>query len=214
MNAHVTQADKKQLLEMLKALADENRLVLLQLLSDQEIAVGDLAERVGISEPTVSHHLSKLRETGLVTLRMDGNKRYYRANTDGVRKFKQLASTIDQPAQPEETPQPDNSWIAALGWPEADQEVLRAYTKNGKLVQIPPLNKKRQSFLLILRWLSTLFEPDRMYTEPEVNAVIRKVNDDPAGLRRDLVDWGFLRRERGGGKYWLAPEGEVISANE
>ena len=28
------------------------------------------------------------------------------------------------------------------------------------------------------------------------------------GLRRDLVDFGYLRRERGGGKYWLAPDDE------
>ena len=211
MNAKVTQAEKKQLSEMLKALADENRLALLQLLSEQEIAVGDLAERVGISEPTVSHHLSRLREVGLVTLRMAGNKRFYRANDQGVSTFKRLAASIDQPTEAE--PASDDSWIAALGWPEADQEVLRAYTKNGRLVQIPPLNRKRHNFLLILRWLSTLFNPERMYTEAEVNAVIRQVHDDAAGLRRDLVDWGFLRRERGGGKYWLAPEGEVISAN-
>ena len=60
---------------------------------------------------------------------------------------------------------------------------------------------------MALRWLATKFQAGVKYTEREVNAIIQTVYPaDHATLRRDLVDFGFLRRERGGGEYWLAPE--------
>ena len=43
-----------------------------------EISVGDLVERLGLSQPTVSKHLRVLRDHGLVTVREDGQHRYYR----------------------------------------------------------------------------------------------------------------------------------------
>ncbi|MBZ0305914.1 MAG: DUF2087 domain-containing protein [Anaerolineae bacterium] len=64
--------------------------------------------------------------------------------------------------------------------------------------------------LVILRWLATLFEADKLYTEPEINAILKAVYEsDHVTLRRELVDYGYLRRERGGGKYWLAPTDEA-----
>src|SRR5690242_5364361 len=107
---------EENILLMLKALADESRLTIFRLLQAREYAVGDLAERIELSEPTVSHHLAKLREAGLVTLRMAGNQRFYRVNERGLAKFKQLAAEIEQtPPQPEEVVS-DDAWIDALGW--------------------------------------------------------------------------------------------------
>ena len=54
----------------LKALADESRLNLIRLLFENERSVGDLAQLIELAEPTVSHHLARLREAGLVSLRM------------------------------------------------------------------------------------------------------------------------------------------------
>ncbi len=196
----------ESVLYMLKALADESRLTLFRLMHEREYAVGDLAEHISLSEPTVSHHLAKLREAGLVTLRMAGNQRFYRVNERGLAKFKQLAAEIEQtPPQPE-TVVSDEAWIDALGWDAADQQVLRDHTVNGKLKTIPSKQKK---LIVVLRWLATLFLSDTMYTEPQVNAILKAVYEhDHVGLRRDLVDFGYLRRERGGGKYWLAPAEE------
>ena len=44
----------------------------------------------------------------------------------------------------------------------------------------------------------------------QVNDILLRYHEDYAGLRRDLVDFGFLRRERGGSQYWLTPEGENV----
>lgn len=194
------------MLEMLKALADESRLTVLRLVHTQEYSVGDLAERVKLTEPTISHHLSRLREVGLVTLRMAGNQRYYRLNEAGLAKFKQLVGHIEQLPTSAKSDASGDQWIAALGWNAEDQQVLRDYTSAGRLTHVPTKQKK---LLVILRWLATRFEPDKLYTEPEINAILRTIYEmDYVGLRRDLVDFGYLRRERGGGKYWLAPADE------
>jgi DNA-binding transcriptional ArsR family regulator len=55
-----------ELLDPLKALADENRLKLLNLLLTQDLCVGALARRLGITEAAVSQHLQVLRKAGLV----------------------------------------------------------------------------------------------------------------------------------------------------
>src|SRR5512142_3072277 len=107
---------QEQILYMLKALADESRLTLLRCLYGSEHTVGDLAERVNLGEPTVSHHLTRLREAGFVTLRTAGNQRYYRVNNTGLQKFKQFVANIDQPAMDAEPLVPDEGWIASLGW--------------------------------------------------------------------------------------------------
>lgn len=200
---------QESLLDMLKALADESRLTMLRLLREREHTVGDLAERVELTEPTVSHHLARLRQVGLVTLRMAGNQRFYRVNDSGLAKFKQLVAEIEQMPPVEEAVVADDRWIAALGWDACDQQVLRDHTVNTRLTRLPTKQKK---LIVILRWLATLFQPDRLYSEPEVNTIIKSTyEEDYVGLRRDLVSFGYLRRERGGGKYWLAPADEGIA---
>lgn len=197
-----TQSDEP-ILDMLKALADESRLAILRFLNEKEHSVSELAERVELGDPTVSHHLARLREAGLVTLRMAGNQRFYRANASGLARFKTLAQEIEKLPPPPE-PVEDNSWIAALGWNAEDSQILREHTSGRRLTRLPARPKKTE---VILRWLATLFEPQRLYSEPEVNAVLKTVYpEDFVSLRRDLVDFGYLRRERGGGKYWLAPD--------
>jgi predicted transcriptional regulator len=195
--------NQEPVLNMLKVLADESRLTLLQLLNEGERTVGDLAQRVDLGEPTVSHHLSRLRQVGFVSLRMAGNQRFYRLNEPGLNRFKQLAAKIEQAPPSPEPDVSDDQWIDGLDWSADDQKVLHTYTHNRQIIRLP---SKRKNLLVILRWLATLFAPDRHYSEAEVNEVIKGVYArDFVSLRRDLVDLGYLRRERGGGDYWLAP---------
>ena len=200
-------------LHMLKALADESRLTLVRLLVEREHSVGELAERVQLSEPTVSHHLARLREARFVTLRMAGNQRFYRLNEAGLTDFKKLSADIERlPTQPQRRGS-DNSWIEALGWSADESKVLRDFTRDGKLTSLPIGRHKK--LMVILRWVATLFAADRRYTEPEVNTILKSVYaEDFVSLRRDLVDFGYLRRELGGGKYWLALADESVTTSE
>ena len=193
----------EDLLNLLKTLADKSRISILRILNQQEYSVGELAERVNLGEPTVSHHLSRLRQSGLVNLRTAGNQRFYRVNQSGLAYFKKLAAEIEVSPPKTQPVISDDSWIEALGWSEEEQKVLKSHTQNGKLVRLPTKQKK---MLVILHWLSSLFEAERSYSESEVNQILKDIyEEDYISLRRELIDMGYLRRERGGGKYWLVP---------
>lgn len=69
-----------ELVRLFKALGDENRLRILKALSDQTYCVCDLARNLGISQPTLSHHLKILRDTGLVHGEKDGQWIYCSLN--------------------------------------------------------------------------------------------------------------------------------------
>jgi len=59
-------------LQFFKALGDETRLRIVALLGERPRSVGDLAAALGLSEPTVSHHLKKLTECGLINREQQG----------------------------------------------------------------------------------------------------------------------------------------------
>ena len=76
-------------------------------------------------------------------------------------------------------------------------QVLSAFRDGQLLTAIPAQRKKR---LVILEWLIEDFAWGRRYSEAEVNLILWRRHSDTASLRRELVDHGFLRRERG--VYW------------
>lgn len=63
--------------QLLKAMASPNRLMLLCLLSEGERSVGELAEELGLRQATVSQHLARLRQEGLVGTRRESQTIYY-----------------------------------------------------------------------------------------------------------------------------------------
>ena len=82
-NAPLSAEDAALLASRLKALADPTRLRLLSLIlasGDDGGCVCDLTEPVGLSQPTVSHHLKVLHDAGLVTREQRGVWAYYRAD--------------------------------------------------------------------------------------------------------------------------------------
>jgi DNA-binding HxlR family transcriptional regulator len=196
--------DQKILPILLKALADDSRLTILRLLNGREYAVNELAQATNLTDPTISHHLARLREAGLVSLRMAGNQRFYRVNEEGLALFKRLVNEIELTPPDPGLDVSDDRWIAELGWDAQDQQVLKEHTHNGKVTNLPNKHKKT---VVILRWVVTMFEPGRIYSEPEVNAILKEVYAwDYVSLRRDLIGMGYLEREPGGAKYWLASE--------
>lgn len=77
----------------LKALADPARIKLMSiLLTDDagEVCTCDLAAAVGLSEPTVSHHLGQLKKAGMVRPERRGMNVYYRAHTDALQALRQV----------------------------------------------------------------------------------------------------------------------------
>jgi ArsR family transcriptional regulator, arsenate/arsenite/antimonite-responsive transcriptional repressor len=75
-------SDVKSALRVFRALSDETRLRLIDLLREGEQCVCDLSEAVGASQPLLSFHLKTLKDAGLVTDRREGRWVYYAVNVD------------------------------------------------------------------------------------------------------------------------------------
>jgi DNA-binding transcriptional ArsR family regulator len=75
---------KTDLLSFSRALADESRQEIMRLTCCRWRSVGELAAELGVSQPTVSHHLAILREAGLVLVRPEGRQTFYTLNQDQV----------------------------------------------------------------------------------------------------------------------------------
>ncbi len=84
----------KDLAQLFKLLADETRLRILDMLgARKELCVRDLWERLGQSQPAVSHHLGLLRMAGLVDTRHEGKHIYYRIHQE---RFDEMMGMMQQ----------------------------------------------------------------------------------------------------------------------
>ena len=93
---------------VLQALASPTRREILWLIWDHEHAAGEIATTLGLSAPTISAHLATLRTAGLVTMRIDGAFRRYRADQERLRSLPSLV------------PDAHVKWTPADDLPEVD----------------------------------------------------------------------------------------------
>jgi len=176
------------LVEFFKALADETRLKIVGLLASESYSGEVLAERLGIKPATVSHHLARLAEAGLVTARMDGHSKLYSLRLDAVHAMANRLLACD--TLPEAARELEGAAY--------DRKVLSDFLlPDGRLKKIPAQQKK---LLVVLRHLLNEFEPGRTYPEKEVNAILGRVHPDTASLRRAMIEYKLMARE--GGQYW------------
>jgi DNA-binding transcriptional ArsR family regulator len=84
--------------EAIEAIAHPGRRAILRLVLDRELGVSELATRVGVSQPTASQHLKVLRDAGLVSWRVDGRRRLYRVDVDGLERLRRELDAYWGPA--------------------------------------------------------------------------------------------------------------------
>jgi predicted transcriptional regulator len=180
----------QELVTFFKALADSNRLKIVGLLADKSYSVEELAEMLQLKPSTVSHHLARLSEAGLVTARSES---YYNVYQLDQAVLEQKARTMFSNGE--------LSSVAAEVDVEAyDKKVIRDYTRrDGSLKTLPSQRKKLEA---VLRYVVKAFDMDKHYSEKQVNDILKRYYDDTATLRRELVGFGLMQREGGGGEYW------------
>jgi DNA-binding HxlR family transcriptional regulator len=167
-----------QLVSLFKALADPARLRILGLLAERPHFGHELAERLNLTPPTISHHMRRLTDAGLIDVTPDAQARIYTLREQVLREMSQAIGGVPAP----------------LSSASEDEAVLRAFFDGARLRSIPAARKKR---VVVLRHLLAGFAPGREYHEREVNDILREAHDDVATLRRELVDYGFMTRDRG-----------------
>lgn len=145
------------------------------------LGAGEVAEvtaATGLPVRAVTVALGRLQAGGLVGT--SGGKLV--ADISGLRAAARAAAAPPEPAL---DPDPDRA------------AVLRAFIRDGRLVQLPAARGKRR---VVLEHIAATFEPGVKYPEPAVNALLRAWYDDYVTLRRFLVDEELLAREAG--TYW------------
>jgi DNA-binding transcriptional ArsR family regulator len=183
------------LLQFFKALADESRLKIVGILANQECSVEELAVLLQLKEPTVSHHLAKLKQLNLVTMRPEGNSRLYQLDNEALESMSKEIFTPEKMASLVED-------VDTEAW---DSEVLKNYLQNDadsleglkRLKEFPASRKKR---LVILKWLVNKFEVGVKYPENTVNEILQGYHADYDTLRQELINYQLMQQERG--VYW------------
>ena len=171
--------------DILRALADPDRLAIAGLLARGARTVNDLQEALALPRRRLQTHLTKLTAAGVA--RLDDDRTTYRLDPGTLRWAAEQVG-------------PPRDAGMALGAANEDEEaVLKTFFRSGRLTEVPMKRTKR---LIVLERIALEFEPGRRYDEKEVNVVVGAFFNDFAAVRRYLVDEGFLDRDHG--VYWRA----------
>ncbi len=174
-------------IQLFKCLADKSRLQILKSLAIEDMYVERLAERLGLSAPTISFHLKKLSDAGAVSAYKNQYYMMYSLNKE-IFQTSMLEILQMQSDEAQKQEQRDADYR---------QRVINSFFEYGKLKSIPTQRKKER---IILEVIVEAFEYDRMYSEREVNIIIADFHDDFCTIRRDMVGEGLLGRN--GMEYW------------
>ena len=193
----MTPQNLQTLLDFFKALSNESRLKLLGVLAQRECSVEELAALLHLKAPTISHHLTKLKELNLVNLSPQGNTHLYRLNLEQLEHLSQnLLLTPNRLQTLAQDVEPKNWEIT----------VLQSFVTDNRITSIPAGRKKR---FVLLKWLVEKFECDRDYSEKEINTVLKQHHEDCATLRREFIGYRLMSRDRD--VYRRLPETEWLS---
>ena len=176
--------------EFFKVLGEPNRLRIVGLLAQRAYTVEQLSETLDVGASTVSHHLARLARAGLVVSRSESYYNLYSLKTDALSGMAKEMLAQAQPARP----------ASEQDLCDFDRKVLATFTTSDGRIKAFPMQERK--FRAPLRHVLPSFSHGVRYTEKRVNEILSKYNDDTARLRRWLVDFGYMAREGGGGKYW------------
>jgi predicted transcriptional regulator len=188
MTKDVSAVQLDKLVEYHKALSDATRIRILFLLKRGPMHGQALAGKLGVSAPTITHHMTKLRNAGVVKERRNKNTIYFEIDE---RSFKQSAeamlATFFGPNLSE-----------SQGGTVEEHEHFRMsvlnnfFTLDGKLKQIPAQRKRR---LVVLEHIVRDLRPGQEYTEKEINEYIQRFHDDYCTIRREFIVNQYMYRQ-------------------
>lgn len=168
----------KEKLELLKILADETRLEILNILMKEDSYVEKIACELSLTPATICYHLKKMESAGVVNCSRSQFYIIYSLNRDIFDKpLYELIKKDTEVVDKEE---------------KYKKEVLSNFFKYGKLTQIPTQRKKRE---IVLAEIANEFQLGREYGEREVNEIIMRFHEDYCLIRREMIAFGIMSRE-------------------
>ncbi len=176
----------KNNLEILKTLADETRLEILNMLLKEDSYIEKLACELSLTPATVCYHLKKMEGVGLVYCSRSQFYIIYSLNRE----------IFDRPLKDFIG---ESQGTRVVGTDEKyKQQVLSNFFRFGRLVTIPAQKKKRE---IVMEEMVKVFEIGKEYSEQQVNEMIHTFHHDHCTIRREMVVLGLLNRNRD--RYWV-----------
>ena len=168
----------KEKLELLKLLADETRLEILNILLKEDSYVERIAYELSLTPATICYHLKKMESAGIVNCSRSQFYIIYSLNREIFDKpLYELIKKDDVIVDKEE---------------KYKKEVISNFFKYGRLAQIPTQRKKRE---IVLAEILNSFEFKREYNEKEVNEIILRYHEDFCTIRREMIAFGMMTRD-------------------
>ena len=168
----------KEKLELLKLLADETRLEILNILLKEDSYVEKIACELSLTPATICYHLKKMESAGVVNCSRSQFYIIYSLNREIFDKpLFELIKKDEEIVDTEE---------------KYKKEVVSNFFKYGRLTQIPTQRKKRE---IVLAEILKQFDFDREYGEKEVNAIILRYHEDFCTIRREMIAFGMMTRD-------------------
>lgn len=184
-----------QVLFPLRALTDDTRLQILELLAASEtLRAQAIIEELDVTQSTVSRHLSQLVAAGFIAEeRGDGANKSYRLRRERMEELFALLSRLLSA---------ENARAVLSDVRRKLPENLHRFLNRDGLLVVWPRTPTDQKNLL--DYLVEKFERNHLYTESEVNELLNRWHtfEDAAILRREMVDYGYMGRTSSGDRYW------------
>lgn len=172
-----------------KALADPTRIKMLILLAEGEMNGQLLAEKIGVTPATITHHAAKLREASLINERRDKNTIFFSLNDYFIKNSATATENLIyqsvRPGGVTESLQEEEQRMR-------DSVIKNFFTSDGKLKSIPAQLKKK---LIVLTHMVSRLEKGRKYSEKEMNEFIKEYHEDFATIRREFIMHHFMFRD-------------------
>lgn len=180
----------ERLVRFHKALADPTRVRIVALLAKGPLHGQAIAGKLGLSAPTVTHHMAKLREAGLIRDHREKNTIYFSLEeqtlVSDAGSIVKLVKGVDHTVLNQDM---DG------GSDVARQAVIRNFfTLDGRLKHLPAQRKKRR---WVLEHLIRGLKPGIKYPEQEINQYIQTFHEDYATIRREFIIQQYMYRDNG-----------------
>ena len=178
--------NQNEMLEFVKALCHADRLRVIGALAQKSASTRDISGALGMHPDDVTQHLGMLKQAGIVR--------------EQAETWSLDTRNIENISRRQFSGQPRQAYAPSPDLSEIPRKILATYLEaDGRIKHIPSEPGK---LLVILNYLLEAFTPGIIYTEKEVNMIIRRFHVDTAGLRRDMIDRGILQRKSDGSQYW------------
>lgn len=172
--------------DFVKTLSQPDRLRVLGVLAQKNATTKEIAEILDLPIREIFQHLAMLEHSGIVH--------------EQNQIWSMDSKNIEHISRQQFENQPRETYSPTTDLTEKSRKILASYLNpDGSIKQIPSDATKLR---VILDYLLQAFSQGIIYTEKEVNQIIRRYHADTAGLRRDLIDNDMLQRKSDGSQYW------------